>query len=260
MDLYEQVATRKVPFLLVFFGVILVTYGVLFAVDFIPEPVEEEGVVGAVEAPGVVERVQGLVQAFNGGLVPKKSTTTEETEKVSETVGLEVIIPETEVKEESSLKPEVFGNSSAVDPTPDTITIKALDRTVKVLNPTSNSIAVLDEALLSGVVRHPDSADFSEPGNILILGHSSYLPNVFNKNFQALNGIQELSWGDSITVASSDTEYVYQVDRVYKAKAAAVEVPVTKGVAKLTLVTCNSFGAKEDRFIVEATLVNSYKL
>ncbi|MEZ4200358.1 MAG: hypothetical protein R3B69_02055 [Candidatus Paceibacterota bacterium] len=58
------------------------------------------------------------------------------------------------------------------------MSISALGRTVPVLNPASRSVAVLDEALLSGVVRHPDSADFSEPGNILILGHSSYLPNV----------------------------------------------------------------------------------
>ncbi|MEZ4200359.1 MAG: hypothetical protein R3B69_02060 [Candidatus Paceibacterota bacterium] len=39
------------------------------------------------------------------------------------------------------------------------------------------------------------------------------------KNFQAFNGLQELTWGDEIRVTSGDTAYVYQVDRVYKASA-----------------------------------------
>lgn len=142
-----------------------------------------------------------------------------------------------------------------VEPLPVRIEIDALGKSVSVLNPTSRSVADLDAALLEGVVRHPDSADFNEPGNMLILGHSSYLPNVFNKNYQAFNGLQDLAWGDTIRVFSADREYIYRVDRVYEAKASAVVVPNSRGKAKLTLATCNSFGSKDDRFIVEATLV-----
>ncbi len=131
---------------------------------------------------------------------------------------------------------------------------------ITVLNPTSNTIASLDEALLSGVVRHPDSADFVHTGTIFILGHSSYLPVVHNKNFQAFNGIQKLVWGDTIRLQSKDMEYVYRVDKVYEAKASNAEVPLQYDTAKLVLATCNSFGTKDDRYIVEASLIMKREL
>ena len=150
----------------------------------------------------------------------------------------------------------VTGSAIVVDPFPVSITFDSLDKTIAVLNPESRSVAALDTALLSGVVRHPDSADFERTGTIFLLGHSSYLPNVINKNFQAFNGIQKLGWGDVIRLRSGDTEYVYHVDRTYEVKASDAEVEIEAGVAKLTLATCNSFGSKDDRFVVEATLVS----
>ena len=146
------------------------------------------------------------------------------------------------------------------EPLPIKIVFDSLDKEITVLNPQSRKIAELDEALLSGAVRHPDSADFQDDGNIFILGHSSYLPNVFNKNFQAFNSIQKLTWGDKIRLQSADMEYVYRVEKVYEAKASEVFVPETPGEARLTLATCNSFGSKDDRFIVESVLIGSYKL
>ena len=140
---------------------------------------------------------------------------------------------------------------------PISITIDALDRTVTVDNPTSRTIADLDAALLKGVVRHPDSAKLGEDGTILILGHSSYLPTVHNQNFKAFNGIQKLVWGDTIRVRSEEREYVYQVEKVYQAKASDVAVPIANTGARLTLATCDSFGSKDDRFIVEARLLYS---
>lgn len=135
------------------------------------------------------------------------------------------------------------------------IVFDSLDREVEVFNPTSSDVAELDKALLSGVVRHPDSADFLNIGTIFLLGHSSYLPNVMNKNFQAFNGIQKLKWGDTIRLYSDDTEYIYTVDKVYETKASDAEVPMQYKEAKLILATCNSFGTKDDRFVVEASLV-----
>ena len=148
----------------------------------------------------------------------------------------------------------------AVAPLPLSITIDALNREVTVLNPTSNTISAMDEALLKGVIRHPDSDDLTGPGNILILGHSSYLRNVLNKNFQAFNGLQNLKWGDTIRVKTADYEYTYKVDRVYKAEASAVDVVTGGSEYRLTLVTCNTLGAKEDRFIVEAVLASKKAL
>jgi len=214
--LINEILPRSGVFLAVFFIVMTLGYSVLYAIDFVPEPI-----------------------------------TTTETPAETYTPAV------SETQEEHDDEPEAIETGN---PLPISITIDALDRTVTVLNPTSNKISDLDNALLKGVVRHPDSDDLTGSGNILILGHSSYLKNVFNKNFQAFNGIQNLSWGDTIRVKSIDTEYTYKVDRVYKAEASEVSVKTGGNDHKLTLVTCNTFGAKEDRFIVEATLVSKKAL
>lgn len=215
--LYQEVSARKFAFFFVFMVVMIVSYGVLYAIDFIPEAPEEADTDASVESQAV-------------------------------TADTDVIAAEPE--------PEV----PLADPTPDRIIIDKLDREITVLNPESTSIAALDEALLDGVVRHPHSADFEREGTMFLFGHSSYLPNVINRNFQALNGIQELEWGDKIRLQSADMEYVYRVDRTYQTKASEAEVEIIEGKPKLTLATCNSFGSKDDRYIVEATLIDSYSI
>jgi LPXTG-site transpeptidase (sortase) family protein len=171
-------------------------------------------------------------------------------------------LPEKPKQETAEVKVEALIPTDEVvtDPFPVKIIFDSLDREVVVLNPITSTIAALDAELLKGVVRHPDSADFKEVGTIFILGHSSYLPNIHNKNFQAFNGIQKLKWGETIRLQSADREYVYKIDRVYETKATEAEVPIQHEAAKLVLATCNSFGSKDDRFIVEATLVSSTAL
>ena len=221
---------RKYEFVGVFFVVVLLSYAVLYIIDFIPEPIETETAAETVE--------------------PVAATRSEEPEAI-EAIG-EPVLPAT-VKTASVV--------SAAAALPISISFDSLnDKELTVLNPQSNDIAELDAALLEGVVRHPDSADFANPGNIFILGHSSYLPNVLNKNFQAFNGIQDLTWGDTIRVRSAEAEYVYRVDRVYEAKATEVVVPNDGDEARLTLATCDSFGTLDDRFIVEAVLVKTVAL
>jgi len=244
-EFYGQVLIRKTAFLVAFFVVIFVSYAFLYIIDFIPEPVQadQEGKQQVEQQAGtdnesVAMRAQ---QELNGDNI------------------MNVVIPDQleTLPENAEIREPVRVLDS---PVPLKITFDSLDREVTVMNPASRTIADLDEALLSGAVRHPDSADFQEDGNIFILGHSSYLPNVFNKNFQAFNGIQELVWGDIIRLESGDTEYTYRVDKVYKAKASEIFVPETPGEARLTLATCNSFGSKDDRFMIEAVLVSQAPL
>ena len=204
----------RVVFFFVVMGVITLTYGFLYAVDFLPEKKE---------------------------------------------VADEALSP-VEPKQEEVIEDVTEDTTESVDPLPRKIIFDSLDREVVILNPESKVASVLDTALLQGVVRHPDSADFAEKGTIFLLGHSSYLPVVRNKSFQAFNGIQKMKWGDTIRVQSTDTEYVYSVDRVYQAKASDASVAIQYETAKLTLATCNSFGAKEDRYILEATLVETRPL
>lgn len=199
---------------------------------------------------GVFSLTYGFFYAID--FLPEKPDASSSIERTveSETVLTEEVAPETPAQ----------ALSLPVDPYPNRIIFDSLDREIAVLNPESRAISALDTALLSGVVRHPDSADFERTGTIFLFGHSSYLPNVINKNFQAFNGIQKLVWGDVIRLHSSDTEYVYRVDRAYQATATDAEVKIEQGKPKLTLATCNSFGSKDDRFIVEATLVEQNKL
>lgn len=170
---------------------------------------------------------------------------------------------DTPTKVVAEVEPEVIPEEepfAGSDPLPKRIIIDELNKDVTIVNPQSRAIADLDEALLDGVVRHPDSADFEKTGNMFLFGHSSYLPTVHNRNFQAFNGIQDLEWGDMIRVQSGDAEYVYRVQKVYKTAASVATILLDDSKAKLTLATCNSFGAKDDRFIVEADLVDSYPL
>lgn len=216
----DQIMANKITFLVAFFCIFTVSYGVLYALDFYPEPITPSATSTAPVATTTIPK-------------PAVATTTPKTESVSD-IGSDTL--------------------------PQTLLIPALSRTVTVLNPASNAVAALDAALLKGVIRHPDSATFADEGTMFILGHSSYLPTVHNRNFQALNGIQNLKWGDVITVNSNNTAYTYKVEKSFKVKASGFTVPVAGKGKTLTLVTCNSFGSTEDRYVVEATLVSTKSL
>jgi LPXTG-site transpeptidase (sortase) family protein len=140
---------------------------------------------------------------------------------------------------------------------PTKIEIPSIKLSVSVANPTSTNVEVLDNALLKGAVRYPSSSKLGEAGNVIIFGHSSYLPIVNNPAFKAFDGIQDLKEGDRITVTGSGHTYTYAVESVVKADADADAIPLNVEGSKLTLATCNSFGTKSGRFVVTANLVES---
>lgn len=140
------------------------------------------------------------------------------------------------------------------------VVIEKIDLDVVVKNPTSTNVAVLDEALLTGAVRYPTSAKLGEEGNVVLFGHSSYLPIVNNDAFKAFNEIQHLTEGDRITVYGETAAFVYAVTDVASADAEEAAIPLTAKGHILTLATCDSFGKKTARFIVTAELVETYSL
>jgi LPXTG-site transpeptidase (sortase) family protein len=224
-DTVKAIWANKIRFFGVFFIIFTALYAVLVMVDFLPETPEA--------AP---------------------ETTTVVTE-VAEEVVIRPVVVQTPSTEQSELVTETVMSAAAPD-MPVSMYIERLDRTIDVLNPQSRTIADLDNALLSGVVRHPDSATPNIDGTTLILGHSSYLPNVFNKNFQAFNGVQDLEWGDTITLTSAEAIYTYRVERVYEARASEITVPISGDSKLLTIATCDSFGSTDDRHIVEAKQIS----
>lgn len=230
-QIVERVWERKVAFISVFFLVFTLTYTLLFIADFLPEEPSEQ-------------------------LLEEEVISSNDSQQTLQEV-VPVVIEPVEEQPVDTVEEDV----EAANPEfPLSISIKKLDKTITVLNPVSRTIADLDEALLDGVVRHPDSAALTQEGNVFILGHSSYLPNVFNKNFQAFNGIEDLAWGDIIEVTSENMVYEYRVEEVYRANAQELVVPIAGTGHKLTLATCNSFGSIDDRFIVEATRIDARSL
>jgi LPXTG-site transpeptidase (sortase) family protein len=220
-QLMDALLLRKISFVIAFFVVFITTYAILFWLDFLPE------------------------------LVDKKAS-----ELVAQETTEQLSLP----IEEEILTTLNTNNSQTLETAntpvfPISIEIEALDRTIAVLNPTSRINSDLDAALLEGAVRHPDSATLAQSGTVFILAHSSYLPVVRNKNFQAFNGIQNLEWGDTINLTAEDGIYVYRVDKVYRASAQDVVVPIAGPTKRLVLATCNSFGSIDDRYIVEADLI-----
>ncbi|MFA5998266.1 MAG: sortase [Candidatus Paceibacterota bacterium] len=141
---------------------------------------------------------------------------------------------------------------------PTSIEIKTIDLLATIENPTATDAALLDQGLLRGAVRYPTSAKLGETGNVVLFGHSSYLPVVGNQAYKTFNGIQKLAAGEVITVYSLDTAYTYRVRTVAKESADNnTAIPLSVSGKALTLVTCNSFATKADRFVVTADFVES---
>ena len=149
---------------------------------------------------------------------------------------------------------------SGVAEAPVRIVVKAVGIDVKVSNPASTAIDALDQALLSGAVRYPTSAGLGVQGTVLVFGHSSYLPIVHNQSYKAFDGIQNLKTGDTISVYSGAHEYRYGVVGVKLADANQDIIELPQTGQHLTLVTCNSFASKSNRFVVTADLVGTYPL
>ncbi len=139
------------------------------------------------------------------------------------------------------------------------VVAKSIGLDVAVLNPNTTDVKALDEELLKGSVRYPDSALLGTEGTVLLFGHSSYLPIVRNQNFKAFNGIQKLKVGDTVSVYSDGSEYRYAVTgvRLANAKEDVVELPATG--QHLVMVTCDSFGTKSDRYVLTADLLGVYQ-
>lgn len=149
--------------------------------------------------------------------------------------------------------------AEANDPTPK-ILIPTIGVNAPITFPVTTDIDGLNNDLLHGVVHYPTSARPGDMGNVFFFGHSTGLAVVHNKSFAVFNRIHELKNGDVIRVRYSGREYWYQVTSVTMKKASAALVDLAPGGRKLTLTTCQVFGAKDDRYIVEADFVKSYPL
>ena len=140
------------------------------------------------------------------------------------------------------------------------VVASAIGLDAPISNPSSTNVQVLDNALLKGAVRYPTTALAGEEGTMLLFGHSSYLPVIYNQAYKAFNNIQKLEKGDIVSVLSDTTEHRYKVTGVRVADATEDVVELRTTGKYLVLVTCDSFTAKTSRFVVTAEFVGTYSL
>jgi len=174
------------------------------------------------------------------------------------------VLPDPSTKPVVAIDPKALAAAPVLAQTapelPTKIEIPAIGLSQKVGNPDTTDVAKLDNALLTGPVRYPSSSKLGEEGNVIIFGHSSYLPIVHNQAFKAFDGIQKLKAGDLITVTGQGHVYTYAVESVETEDASVDAIPLSVAGSKLTLATCDSFGEKSSRFVVTATLVGTTSL
>lgn len=157
--------------------------------------------------------------------------------------------------DEAAEEPAVQYARGVVKETPLHISIPKIGVDVAVKNPTSVNVNLLDAALMQGAVRYPTSGLLGESKNVFLFGHSAYSRVIRNKAYHTFDGVEKLVPEDEIYVDGSDARYVYRVVRVSFLKDADAYIDLDSDVRMLTLSTCNAFGAKDDRVVVQARFV-----
>jgi LPXTG-site transpeptidase (sortase) family protein len=125
--------------------------------------------------------------------------------------------------------------------------------------PAASDYVTLDAALGRGPVYYPGSG-LAGNGNMFIFGHSTSYQIVQNRAFQVFNNIKNLKQGEEIMVYGDKKMYVYTVREVELVDKDVTFVSFTPGQNTLTLSTCDSFGKKSDRYVVEADFAYSRAL
>lgn len=131
---------------------------------------------------------------------------------------------------------------------------------VPIVTPVGTDVDTLDEALTRGVVLYPDSGLPGGRNNMLFFGHSSHLPVVNNPAYKAFNNLEYVRLGDDIYLDSADTRFRYRVSAVRLTTADEELISFNTSRRMITLSTCNTFGKKAERFVVEAIFVGAAPL
>jgi LPXTG-site transpeptidase (sortase) family protein len=229
----QHVWTQKWSFLAVFLMVLFVVVGVCNATGFVPDPLSGPG-----------------SQASTDGTTVVTPDSLAATPVVAAAVGAD----------DSGTPAPVSGTLNMDGELPTKVVIPSIGVNTPVDNPATLDVDTLDNYLSSAAVRYPTSATLDQQGNVIIFGHSSYLPVVINQHFKTFDGIQNLKAGDIIYVYSNEHEFEYSVTSEQKESELTDSIPLTTTGHTLTLSTCDSFTTKTDRFIVTATLVSSSPL
>ncbi|MFT5180103.1 MAG: LPXTG-site transpeptidase (sortase) family protein [Candidatus Paceibacteria bacterium] len=145
-----------------------------------------------------------------------------------------------------------FAANSNTTTLPEHISIPTIGVDSQIEHPNSQDILTLDNALKKGAVYYPGSGSLEE-GNVFLFGHSSNWKVVQNQAYKVFNDLDKLQKGETITLEAKGYQYVYKVDRVSLVDENEAFVSFDNTKNTLTISTCNTFGAKQERWVVEAT-------
>ncbi|MES2059825.1 MAG: sortase [Patescibacteria group bacterium] len=206
-------ADAKVKFVLIFTGVFLASFVLLYMIGFVPDELSPDG-------DSALNDLK--LQTIENASGPAAQTT-----------------------------PALEQPAKKIGEKPVHISAPKVGIDIRVENPASSDNSVLNEYLTRGAVHYPGSADLAL-GNVFIFGHSSNADVVINKAYKAMNGISKLVRGDLIYVDSDTRRYVYEVTREYEITADEAFVDLKSDKNMLTLSTCDIAGKKQNRFVAEA--------
>jgi len=134
---------------------------------------------------------------------------------------------------------------------PKRITIPAVGIDSAVRSPASKRVSVLNDYLNRGAVRYPGSG-YAGNGNLFVFGHSTSHETVWNQAYKTFNGLEDLKAGQTVKVTTESGIFRYVVKSVKIKENSRAYVPLETNKDLLTISTCDSFGAKEDRVVVRA--------
>lgn len=117
--------------------------------------------------------------------------------------------------------------------------------------PQSVDVSTLDVALAKGATYYPGSGTL-QSGNMFLFGHSTNWKVVNNQAYKTFNDLDKLVKGNRVELTSEGKKYIYEVTSVRRASEDDVLVDFAKGNRMLTISTCDTFGQKQDRWVVEA--------
>lgn len=134
---------------------------------------------------------------------------------------------------------------------PDKVEIPKIGVNSVIGKPNTQDVAVLDSFLTKGAVYYPGSGTLEE-GNIFLFGHSTGFRIVQNQAYKTFNDLNKLTAGDEIELTANGRKYIYEVTSVILVDEDRALVDFSDDEKKLTISTCNTFGQKQERWVVEA--------
>lgn len=137
------------------------------------------------------------------------------------------------------------------------IFIPAIGVRVPLIAPVYESQESIHATLNGGAVLYPDSADFGQYGNTVVLGHSFNFPWLDNEYTQIFSHLDKLEEGDLIRVVSDGKifKYVITGSQTVSVKEANHIVAQSTGTNTLHLLSCWPVGSSLYRIVVSAELI-----